>query len=70
MRDQPANHPLFLIVIGLLTLATTPFAFVGRPVRLILGVPLWLWSSILFTVLLAAATVWGALRLWKDDERD
>lgn len=70
MRDQPANHPLFLIAVGVLTLATAPFVFVGRPVRMILGVPLWLWSSIFFTVLLAVATVWGALRLWKDEDDD
>jgi uncharacterized membrane protein YvlD (DUF360 family) len=70
MRDQPVNHISFLIAVAVLTLATAPFAFVGRPVLLVFGVPLWLWSSILFTVLLAGVTVWGALRWWKDDELD
>ena len=70
LNDQPLRHRTFLIVIAALTLATSPWAFVGRRVRLVFGIPVWLWSSIIFTVLLAGMTAFGILRWWRDDESD
>ena len=70
MQDEPRRHPLFLVLLALAALGTAPIAFVGRPPSVWLGLPLWLWSSIGFTLALSALTAWGVLRYWKDDELD
>jgi len=54
-------------VLALAALGTVPFLFVGRATRLWLGVPLWLWSSAGFTLLLSACIAWGVVRYWDDD---
>ncbi len=70
MTDEPRRHPVFLILLALAALGTVPVLFVGREPVSWLGLPLWLWSSIAFTLALSALTAWGILRLWKDDELD
>ena len=57
----------YLILLGVISLATVPFAFVGSATRSWFGLPLWLWSSLLFTVVLSIVVAWGVLRLWRDD---
>jgi hypothetical protein len=47
-----------------------PFWFVGRDTVFVLGLPVWLWSSLAFAVVLSAVSVWGILKYWKDDELD
>ena len=70
MRDEPRSHRRFLILLGLTALATAPFPFVGREPAQFLGIPVWLWWSGLATASLSAVTVWGILRLWRDDVDD
>ena len=67
---EPRRSPLFLVLLGVCVLGSVPFLFVGRDVQLVLGLPLWLWSSMGFTVALAVVTAWGMLSLWKDEEHD
>jgi len=66
--DEPRKHPIYLTVLALAALGTVPFLFVGRATRLWLGVPLWLWSSAGFTLLLSACIAWGVVRYWDDDD--
>lgn len=68
MPDEPRNHPLFLLLLGLAALGTVPLGFVGRGSETWLGLPLWLWSSIGFTLALSSLTAWGILRYWEEDE--
>lgn len=68
MLDQPRRHPRFLILLGLVALATVPLPFVGGELRRVWGLPLWLWWSLGFTVAMAALTSWALLSLWSDDD--
>ena len=68
--DEPRRHPRYLILLAVAAIGTVPFAFIHAPAALVFGLPLWLWSSIGFTVALAGLTVWGILRYWKDDPGD
>lgn len=49
-------------------LGTVPLPFIGSATRFWLGLPLWLWWSAGFTVLLSAVTAWGLVVLWRDDD--
>ena len=57
-------------LLALAAIGTVPFPFVGRQPVDWLGLPLWLWSSLAFTVALSALTAWGILRYWRDDEHE
>jgi len=70
MRDEPRNHPWLLILLAVTALATVPVLFIGRRQIAVLGLPLWLWSSLLFTVILSGLTTWGVLHFWRDDDLD
>ena len=67
MRDEPRRHRLFLLFLALTILGTSPFPFIGSDLSTFLGLPPWLWWSILFTVGLSCLTAVGLLRYWKDD---
>ncbi len=56
---------LSLVVAGF---ATVPVFFVGDSPAFWLGLPVWLWSSLGWTAVLAVLTAWGLLRYWKDDD--
>ncbi len=68
--DEPKNHPIFLILLAVVALGTVPFLFVGSDPTFLFGIPLWLWSSILFTVALSAVTAFGIMFFWKDRDLD
>ncbi len=70
MKDEPRNHSAFLLLVAVAAVGAVPFWFVGRETVFVLGLPLWLWSSLGFAVGLSVVTVWGILRLWKYDELD
>ncbi len=70
MSDQPIRHRAFIATVAILTFATVPFAFAGRAVRMVAGIPLWLWWSMGWTVVLAAVVTWGIMRLWRDETLD
>ncbi len=58
-----------MVLLGLVALGTAPLPFLGEgSPRLWLGLPLWLWWSGGFTVLLSALIAWGVLRYWSDDD--
>lgn len=67
-RDEPRNHPRFLLLLAIVCLATVPVFFVGPSPVLWLGLPVWLWWSLGWTAALSALTAWGVLRYWKDDD--
>ena len=68
MRDEPRAHPVYLVLLALAALGTVPLAFVGGSMSSFLGLPVWLWSSIAFTLALSGLTAWGVLRYWEDDD--
>jgi hypothetical protein len=61
---------VFLALTGLASIGAVPFWFIGRRTAFLFGIPVWLWTSMAFTVALSALTVWGLLRFWRDDELD
>ena len=67
MADEPRRHPVFMLLLALCALGTAPFLFIGSQPTAVLGLPVWLWSSIGFTVALSLLTAWGVLRYWRDD---
>ncbi|MCB1032503.1 MAG: DUF3311 domain-containing protein [Acidobacteria bacterium] len=68
--DEPRRHPRYLLLLGLVALATVPLPFIGSEPTILLGVPLWLWWSFGWTVALSLLTAWGLRRYWHDDEED
>ena len=68
MFDEPRRHPGFLALLAVVVLGTVPLPFVGTAPRLILGIPIWLWWSGLFTVVLSCLTAMGILRYWRDGD--
>lgn len=70
MFDEPLRHRLFMVALALCAVATSPFPFVGQPLRWWAGLPIWLWWSMGFTVLLSALTFYAIIKLWKDDTDD
>jgi hypothetical protein len=68
--DEPRRHPVFMTLLAAAAAGTVPFAFAGAGPTMVWGLPLWLWWSILFTVLLSGLTAWGILRYWKDGTGD
>ncbi len=70
MSDEPRAHPVYLLLVGICAVGTAPFLFIGSESPDVLGLPLWLWASVGFTLSLTALTSWGILRYWRDDEDD
>jgi len=68
--DGPRLPRSYLLLLGLVAIAIVPFAFIPGTTGSWLGLPLWLWSSLTFTVLLSVLVAWGILRLWRDDPRE
>ena len=58
----------FMLLLGVVCLATIPVLFVGPSPKLWLGLPVWLWWSLGWTAALSGLTAWGVLRYWKDDD--
>ena len=58
------------MLLGLTALATAPIPFIGVAPTVILGLPIWLWWSIVLTLVLGVLSTWGILRYWKDDDAD
>ncbi len=56
-----------MLLVVLCALGTAPFLFIGSEPVFVLGLPVWLWSSIGFTLALSLLTAWGVLRYWRDD---
>ncbi len=59
-----------MLVLGLAALATVPFPFILAETRIVWGLPVWLWWSFAATTVFAGVTVWGILRLWRDDPEE
>ena len=56
-----------MVLLALAAVCTVPFPFIGGETRILLGLPSWLWWSLVMTVVFSVLTVWGLLRYWKDD---
>ncbi len=67
MPDEPRRHPLFMLLLLVCAVGTAPFLFIGSEPAIVFGLPIWLWSSIGFTLALSLLTAWGILRYWHDD---
>ena len=67
MTDEPRKHPVYLILLAVSILGSVPFLFVGTRTSYVFGIPVWLWSSMGFTLGLSVVTAWGISRLWRDD---
>ena len=70
MQDEPRRHRRYLWLLGLAALATAPVPFVASEPVMVLGLPLWLWWSFSATATLSGLTVWGVLRLWREDPHE
>ncbi|MEZ5332294.1 MAG: hypothetical protein R2991_09645 [Thermoanaerobaculia bacterium] len=68
MSDEPRRHPLYLALLGLCALATSPYLFAGRAAGRVAGLPLWLWWSAGCTLALSALIAWGVHRYWRSDD--
>lgn len=68
MRDEPRRHPIFMVLLGAAAVGTVPVWFVGSAPKDWLGLPIWLWSSAGFTLLLSGLIAWGILAYWHDDD--
>ncbi|MCZ6726163.1 MAG: hypothetical protein O7A98_02270 [Acidobacteria bacterium] len=68
MNDEPRKHPVYMVLLGLVALGSVPLWFVGAAPTDWLGLPVWLWSSIGFTLALSGMIAWGILRYWRDDD--
>ena len=69
MSDRRKKH-LFYVLLLICLAGMIPFFFVGRENQMVMGIPLWLCVSALFTVGLSILTTWGVLTLWKDEGHD
>ena len=70
MKDEPRRHRSYLVLVAICSLGSIPFLFVVLEPRELFGLPLWLWSSLIFTACLSAITAWGIQRFWEDDGSD
>lgn len=71
---NPAEHGrqsrAYLWLVAVVAVLTAPFPFIGVEERAVLGLPMWLWWSLVMTAVLSAVTVGGILRYWKDAPGD
>ncbi len=51
-------------------IAAVPLPFIGPEPTIVAGLPLWLWWSLGWTIVLSGLTAFGILRYWKDEEDD
>ena len=67
-QREPMNKRWFLPVVIVLVLASVPWylpaGFVGR---LIGGLPIWIWTTMVCSFLIAGVTCYMALQEWGDD---
>ena len=65
--DEPMRHRWFLPAVVAILVVSVPWylpSSIGG--RLVLGIPVWTWITILCGLLLAVVTAFASLRLWRD----
>ena len=68
---EPRTNPIFLVLVVICVLTSTPFFFYLRPTTSTLwGIPVWLLVTLVASFGLAAVTAWGILCLWSDEDHD
>jgi len=68
---EPRTNPIFLFLVVICVLTSTPFFFYLCPTTATLwGIPVWLLVTLVASFGLAAVTAWGMLCLWNDDDHD
>ena len=66
--DEPVLHRRLLLAMLLAAVLSAPFPFAGRDTIWWAGLPLWLWWSLGWTVVLSGLTGFAILRHWNDDD--
>ena len=70
MSDEPRRHPWLMVLLAVTAVGAIPVAFVGAEPTYLLGLPVWLWWSLGFTIATSGLTVLAVLKYWHDDEYD
>ena len=70
MSDEPRRHRWYMTLLALVALGSAPFPFIGGETGIVLGLPSWLWWSIVMTTALSFLTAWGIHHFWKSDRLD
>ncbi len=66
--DEPIRHRWFLpTVVVILTLSVPWYLPSELGDRLVGGLPLWTWITVVCAAALAAVTAWASLRLWRNE---
>ena len=66
--DEPLRHRWFLPTVVVILVLSVPWylpAKIGD--RLVGGLPLWTWITVVCATALAAVTAWASLRLWRNE---
>ena len=68
-RREPMQKRWFLPAILVLVVLSVPwYREAGETGKIIGGLPLWIWTTIGCSFVIACLTAWMALRFWDDDE--
>ncbi len=66
---EPSHYPLALILLLLIALMTVPWYAKGPTFeKLVLSIPLWVWSVIIWSLILAFSIMAVARYLWRLEE--
>jgi len=66
--DEPLRHRWFLPTVVVILVLSVPWYLpseIGD--RLVSGLPLWTWITVVCGTALAAVTAWASLRLWRNE---
>ena len=66
--DEPTRHRWFLPAVAVILILSVPW-YLPREIgdRLLAGLPLWTWITVVCGTALAALTAWASLRLWRNE---
>ena len=66
--DEPTRHGWFLPTVAIILILSVPW-YLPRGVgdRLVRGLPLWAWITVVCAAALAVVTSWASLRLWRNE---
>ena len=68
-RDEPLKRRWFLPAVVVLMIASVPWYLpTGSVGRIYGGLPVWIWTALACSFLIAALTCFVALRAWRDDD--
>ena len=69
LKKEPSKQKWFLPILILLILCSVPwYRSEGQMGSVFLGFPVWIWTSIIYSLGVAVLTAVGILGYWKDDD--